>query len=69
MQLVLGAGWVLEGTKEGAGVSAPPGVDGRTDMPSERAVYNVGYTLGRPCDVRPEDAELGLELGLYGGFG
>lgn len=50
-------------------VSAPPGVDGWTDMPSERAVYNVGYTLGRPCDVRPEDAELGLELGLYGGFG
>lgn len=36
----------------------PPG-SGWPDMPSERAAYNVGYTLGRPCDGRPGDTALG----------
>lgn len=35
-------------------------------MPSERAAYNAGYTIRKTCDVRPEDADLGLELGLHG---
>lgn len=34
-------------------------------MPSERAAYNVRYIIRRLCDVKPEDTELRLELGLH----
>lgn len=36
---------------------------GQPDMPSERAAHKVGHTIRKPCDVRPEDADLSLELG------
>lgn len=35
---------------------------GQPDLPSERAAYNVGYSIRKPCDINPEDAGLGLEL-------
>lgn len=38
---------------------------GWLDMPSERAAYNVRYIIRRLCDVKPEDTELRLELGLH----
>lgn len=38
---------------------------GWLDMPSERGACNVGDTIRRLCDVRLEDAELALELGLH----
>lgn len=52
------------GTWEG-GVFSFPRTE-QPDMPSEIAAYNVGYTTRRPCDVRPEDADLGLELDFLG---